>query len=243
MNEQQVVNIIKSGHDWALYNIPFIVEHQDKFIYDLNLSHANFKDVFVNADSSLTRRDQLKVGDVPRLFNHVETSPNSIANELEEIKSNPGAAHITHSGYSFYNIFSLTSPSPYFYELYSIFRNIIKMHLGSRPMWFQCWMNFHSSDSVLNWHNHAFPYHGYISIDPHNTTTLFKDHDDPATVEHAPMLYEIENKPGQIYFGPGWRPHKVQVNEEFDRPRLTLGFDISFQADIPDSQFSMHPLL
>jgi hypothetical protein len=236
MNETQVCQIIKGGGDWALYNVPFIVENQDSFIYDLNISHANFKDVFENADSSLTRRDHLTLGDVPRFFNHVENAGNSIANCLN-------SSNITHSGYSFYNIFSLTSPSPYFYELYSIFRNIVRMHLGARPIWFQCWMNFHSSDNVLGWHNHAFPYHGYISIDPHKTTTLFKEHDDPTTVEDAPIFYEIENNPGQIYFGPGWRPHKVRVDEKFDRPRLTLGFDISFQADIPDSQFSLHPLL
>ena len=72
---------------------------------------------------------------------------------------------------------------------------------------------------------------------------MFKTYDDFGQEVEAPIGYEIENRPGQIYFGPGWRPHKVQVNEEFDRPRLTLGFDISFQGDIPDSQFSLHPLL
>lgn len=236
MSEQQVAHIIKAGNDWALYKVPFIEANLNNFIYDLNLAHKNFKDVFVNVDSSLTRKQELTVGDLPALWERSENIDNFIQSELSNPQSNL-------SGYSFYNIFNLTSPSPYFYELFYIFRNIIRSHLGNRPIWFQCWMNFHSSDGVLNWHNHAFPYHGYISIDPHNTTTLFKDHDDPATVENAPLLYEIENKPGQIYFGPGWRPHKVQVNEEFDRPRLTLGFDISFQADIPDSQFSLMPLL
>jgi hypothetical protein len=236
MDENQVSSIIKSGSDWALYKVPFIEANLSNFIYDLNLAHKNFKDVFVNVDSSLTRKQELTVGDLPSLWERSQNIDNFIESELNDPGSNL-------SGYSFYNIFNLTSPSPYFYELYYIFRNIIRCHLGNRPIWFQCWMNFHKPDTVLNWHNHAFPYHGYISIDPHNTTTMFKDHDDPQTVDEAPLLYEIENKPGQIYFGPGWRPHKVRVDEEFDRPRLTLGFDISFQADIPDSQFSLMPLL
>lgn len=237
MNEDQIVKIIKCGSgDWALYNVPFIVEHQDKFIYDLNVAHRNFKDVFVNADSSLTRRQEVTLKDLPAVLNQFQNLENFIETEMKCPNANL-------SGYSFYNIFSLTTPSPYFYELYTIFRSIVRMHLGSRPIWFQCWMNFHSSDNVLGWHNHAYPYHGYISIDPHKTTTLFTDHDDPATVEDSSILYEIENKPGQIYFGPGWRPHKVRVDEKFDRPRLTLGFDISFKPDIPDAQFSLHPLL
>ena len=236
MDQQQVASIIKSGGDWTLYKIPFIESNLNHFIYDLNVAHKNFKDIFVNVDSSLTRRQELTIGDLPTFLNRSENIDNFIESELNDSKANL-------SGYSFYNIFSLTSPSPYFYELFYIFRNIVRLHLGARPIWFQCWMNFHKSNEVLNWHNHTFPYHGYISIDPHNTTTLFKDHDDPTTVENAPLFYEIENKPGQLYFGPGWRPHKVQVNEEFDRPRLTLGFDISFDADTPSSQFSMHPLL
>lgn len=235
MNELQVSKIIKSGDDWALYKIPFIEANIGNFIYDLNLAHKNFKDVFVNVDSSLTRKQELTVGDLPSIWDRANVN-DFIASELKDKESNL-------SGYSFYNIFSLTSPSPYFYELYGIFRNIVRCHLGARPIWFQCWMNFHTPDSVLPWHNHAFPYHGYISIDPHDTTTLFKTYDDFEQEVESPIGYEIENRPGQIYFGPGWRPHKVQVNEEFDRPRLTLGFDISFQGDIPDSQFSMHPLL
>ena len=236
MSEEQAAYVLKSGNDWALYKVPFIESNLNNFIFDLNLAHKNFKDIFVNVDSSLTRRQELTVGDLPTLWGKSENIDNFIQSELSNPQSNL-------SGYSFYNIFNLTSPSPYFYELFYIFRNIVRLHLGNRPIWFQSWMNFHRSDSVLNWHTHTFPYHGYISINPHNTTTLFKDHEDPSTVEDAPLLYEIENKPGQIYFGPGWRPHKVKVNEEFDGPRLTLGFDISFQADIPDSQFSLMPLL
>ena len=83
-----------------------------------------------------------------------------------------------------------------------------------------------------NWHGHAFDYHGYISIDPQDTTTVFKDPD-----------YQIKNYPGQIYFGPGGRIHKVSVDSDFTQPRITLGFDIHLNPETPDGTFALLPLL
>ena len=89
---------------------------------------------------------------------------------------------------------------------------------------------------MLNWHDHKFDYHGYVSIDPKSSTTKFRDGRGP--------LYEINNEVGNIYFGPGWeRMHKVCVNEQYEGKRITLGFDIETRGDLPDDQFSLIPLL
>jgi hypothetical protein len=225
-----VTKTLKSGDDWALYHVPFVAENKDHYVSDLNIAYKNFKDVFKNADSSLTRKQDITLGDLPVILNGDQNINNFIEDEM-----NSGNDL---SGYSFYNVYSLTTPSPYFYELYRVFKSIIRMHLGeNRMIWFQSWMNFHSSDTVLDWHTHTFPYHGYISIDPYNTTTKFRND------ETKEIVYEVENYPGQIYFGPGYRPHKVFVNEQFNKPRLTLGFDIVLDTCPPDSSFSMFPLL
>ena len=70
-----------------------------------------------------------------------------------------------------------------------------------------------------------------MSIRPHYTTTTFGD-------------YEVKNEIGNIYIGPGHRDHKVIVNKEWkdDMPRLTLGYDIITDVNIPDNQFSAIPL-
>ena len=53
-------------------------------------------------------------------------------------------------------------------------------------------------------------------------------------------MYKRQN----IYFGPGWdRKHKVCVNEDYSGNRITLGYDIHTQPDLPDDQFSLIPLL
>ena len=116
--------------------------------------------------------------------------------------------------YNKYNLFALTAPSSIFYEMYKELRNIVRGQLGDqRPLWIQAWVNYHRPEEVLDWHEHEFDYHGYISIDPKRTNTVFEG-------------YSIENKPGQIYFGPGYRKHKVEVLEPFEGYRTTIGFDI-----------------
>jgi hypothetical protein len=116
--------------------------------------------------------------------------------------------------YDRYNIFALTAPCSSFYEIYKEMRNVIRNQLGdTRPLWFEAWLNYHTADSVLDWHTHTYDYHGYICIDSKKTNTVFDN-------------YSIENKTGQIYFGPGNRRHRVEVLEPFEGYRTTIGFDV-----------------
>jgi len=134
-------------------------------------------------------------------------------------------------GYGMYNIFALTSPTPTFYALYKELRDIIRNYVGDdRPLWIQAWLNFHYPTDVLDWHGHAWPFHGYISIDPKKTKTVFEN-------------YEVVNEIGNIYIGPGYRMHKVEVLEPFDSPRLTIGYDVHDTPELPYEQFSLVPLL
>ena len=82
---------------------------------------------------------------------------------------------------------------------------------------------------VLDWHGHDWPYHGYISVDPKKTDTVFE-------------TYRIKNELGNIYIGPGHRMHKVEVIHPFDTPRITLGFDITDEPDFPFDHFSLMPI-
>ena len=134
--------------------------------------------------------------------------------------------------YKYYNIFAATSPSPIWYNLYKDLRDIVRDYVKTdKPLWIQSWLNFHEPNEVLDWHNHHWPYHGYISIDPKGTRTVFEG-------------YEVKNEIGNIYIGPGYRMHKVEVdNPEFNGPRITLGFDVHDNPDRPWDQWSLLPLL
>ena len=90
---------------------------------------------------------------------------------------------------------------------------LLKYFNDGNRYWFQSWLNFHSKDDVLDWHNHKWPYHGYICIDPKNSRTIFEN-------------YSIKNEIGNIYLGRGHRKHKVEVLEDYDDFRITIGFDI-----------------
>jgi|TARA_B110000967_G_C18807269_1_gene521685 hypothetical protein len=116
--------------------------------------------------------------------------------------------------YNLYNVFALTAPSTIFHGIYKELGTFVKSHLGNeRPLWIQAWLNYHKHDECLTRHGHEFDYHGYISIDPKKTNTVFDN-------------WTIENKPGQIYFGPGNAMHEVQVLEPYEGYRTTIGFDV-----------------
>jgi len=126
-----------------------------------------------------------------------------------------------------YNIFILTSSSLLFYNLYKELNYCVRDFIGnSKPLWIQSWLNYHEGKEVeqkLQSHGHPWDYHGYISIEPQNTTTIFH------------KGYEIQNKIGQIYIGKGngqnnENPdltHYVKINQPYNGVRITIGFDIA----------------
>jgi hypothetical protein len=122
--------------------------------------------------------------------------------------------------YAKYNLFNLTSGYPLYYQLYKELVSTIRMYIGhDRPLWMQAWINSHMPNEILDWHSHnGYTAHGYICLEPHKTKTVFRG-------------YEINNKVGQLYIGRCeldgvLLEHKVQVLENFNTPRITIGFDV-----------------
>lgn len=136
----------------------------------------------------------------------------------------------TTSSYYKYNLFSVTAGSVYFYNLYKELRDIIRSQLPNQQLWFQAWVNIHTQDKVLDWHDHVWDYHGYISIDPKHTDTEFEK-------------YKISNKIGQIYFGPGHRLHRVKVISPFTGYRITIGYDVTLDPIMNTGCHGLFPLL
>jgi hypothetical protein len=131
-----------------------------------------------------------------------------------------------------YNFFSITSSSILFYNLYKELNYHIRSFIGNdQPLWIQSWLNYHENDKILNdklgenlgFHDHHGLFHGYISIEPQNTITKFRNG------------LEIKNKTGQIYIGPalshvkgknGEWGHYVTSQSPLPSPRITIAFDI-----------------
>jgi len=137
--------------------------------------------------------------------------------------------------YNKYNLFSFTANSVLYYNLFKELSGFIRDYIGDdRPLWMESWINFHKHDEVLELHSHYFAYHGYISVDPKNTTTIFPYVKNP-----------VENKIGQIYIGPGGDDyaHYVKVNEPYEGTRVTIGFDISPTQNHVQSNLSFIPII
>jgi hypothetical protein len=142
-----------------------------------------------------------------------------------------------------YNIFQLSSSSILFYDLYKELTLCIREFIGDdRPLWIQCWLNYHKGKQVetsLSAHTHPWDYHGYICIEPQDTTTIFY------------KGYKIKNKVGQIYIGKGngqnnENPdltHYVKINKSYNGNRITLGFDLAVTPDISLDKGKFIPVL
>lgn len=120
-----------------------------------------------------------------------------------------------------YNTFALTAGIPVYHRLYHELMAVIRGFAGhGDPLWFQSWINFHRPEEVLKWHGHRnCVYHGYISIRPHRTKTVFE-------------AYEIANEVGNLYITRQVLKHKVEVVEPFDSPRITIAFDVFNERNI-----------
>lgn len=158
-------------------------------------------------------------------------------NQLYKIIQEQGIKDSTWQ-YKEYNLFSLSSSSEAFWFLWRNIQIAIRKHIGNdSPAWMSGWLNYHSYEQVLDWHNHlGSQYHGYVSIDPKNTKTIFKNGQDE---------YEIENKPGLLYIGPSARLHKVEALEKFEGHRITVAFDVTTEKDVfsaKEKEFNWMPV-
>ena len=161
--------------------------------------------------------------------NYIVNNQKHFIDQCMQIKELFGNEDTTTS-YHKYNLFAVTAGSVYFYNLYKELRDIIRNQIPDKQLWMQAWVNIHQQDNVLAWHNHGWDYHGYISIDPKHTNTEFEK-------------YKIENKTGQIYFGPGYRLHRVKVVSPFDDYRITIGYDITTDPIMDTGCRGLFPLL
>lgn len=128
--------------------------------------------------------------------------------------------------YQHYNIFTATCGDPNFYKLFlsinQCIREYMKIHniKTDNMAYLQSWLNNHTYDETLKLHDHGCPIHGYVSIDPKKSKTVFTN-----GLEDN-ILYEIENFSGLLYIGPGKRYHRVENLEKWEGQRITVAFDV-----------------
>jgi|TARA_B110000483_G_scaffold13404_1_gene15217 hypothetical protein len=134
--------------------------------------------------------------------------------------------------YEKYNIFSLLTGSFHYWNLFKDVGMCIRRYMVEnlnqtlpKHMWIQAWLNSHTDEQLLTKHNHADDVHGnlhgYISINPQDTTTKFYN-----SFEEEKPIYSIDNKIGYIYIGKGEVWHEVIAHTPSKQKRITIGFDV-----------------
>jgi hypothetical protein len=110
-----------------------------------------------------------------------------------------------------------------FHELWRDLISVIKDNspADAEYAWVQSWLNYDTYDSVesnLKSHSHDSPLHGYISIAPQNTKTVFDE-------------WEIINTVGDIYIGMGKWNHHVENIGIYHEDRVSIGYDVIYGDD------------
>lgn len=141
-----------------------------------------------------------------------------------------------------YNIFTVLGSSKFAWQLWRDVESCIREHIAlhdvhtQEGVWFRSWLNRHTTTQRLQSHRHDWPLHGYISLEPQNSRTVFTHE------ENGAELYSIHNTPGTVYIGPGDRWHHVEYDSEFTGRRVTLGFDIETRDRIIEDDWSLFPI-
>ena len=119
-----------------------------------------------------------------------------------------------------YNIWSLLRDFKIWQPVYEEVTDTIKSCYDgpSDYLYLKSWINYSEGKELLDWHGHGSMLHGYVSITPHKTTTEFE-------------RFEVENKIGRIYVGPGIYLHRVNIVKPFSGKRITIGFDVYDNLD------------
>ena len=112
---------IKEGEDWVLYRSPVVEHEQEEMLRQLGRGYRLFKETFTGLDSSL-RQEGLTLGALPELFDREDLKLDR--EQLDNMDAN-------YSGYRFYNLFSLTAPSPLFWLLLQDIRTVVRTHLNT----------------------------------------------------------------------------------------------------------------
>jgi hypothetical protein len=150
-------------------------------------------------------------------ISQIESSRNSLMAIYPDIDST--------WGYNVYNIFAVSAGYEMFYNLYKDLQFIVRDYMQTEePLWMQSWANYQYENDLLDWHAHFdWDCHGYISIDPKNSITMFEG-------------FEIINEVGNIYIGPSDVQHKVYSKNQYDGRRITCGYDIGSKNVLLDMQ-------
>lgn len=184
----------------SIFQVPYIVDNQKEIIEHCSLSVERIKDCIHSWKG--TPREEISGRDMTMF-------------------------------YGLYSIYSISAPSQHFYNIYLAVSECVSRYYSihslpsPKQVWMQSWLNFHDYHEVLDKHSHGFQLHGFVSIDPKDTETVFFD-----STEHSKEVYKVSNGVGKIYLGPGNRPHYVHNLNHWDGKRITMGFDI-IETNVP----------
>ena len=175
--------------------------------------------------------------DVPFVFNRIESS--EIINRLYDLclSAEPSLLKLekdimwrdiegseTTARYSNYNVFLIKDPVvKHVYDLIklSYYEMLDALKKPRESMFIQCWINVHRKGQNLAKHSHRFPMHGHLTVNAHQTATIYGDNDE----------LTIPNENGLLtLLGASNVMHSVTPYKLAQGARVSIAFDLLPEA-------------
>lgn len=163
-----------------------------------------------------------------KIKNSAHKMYNFVKNEFVENCDHNGQSSMVDQIFAKYNAFMY--PYPEFYELFKqiqiMFQDLISTDssdYSDDPHYLQSWVNFYRKGDFISWHGHwpveVNAWHGYycVDVEPSKTTYQIPNVKGNIDVINSNNLLIISKSDGDRHRTWPW---------EYDRPRITIAFDI-----------------
>jgi hypothetical protein len=165
-------------------------------------------------------------------------------------KDKKGPSYNTTSArYDQFNVLTLADKVPIVGELKDFFKEAIKEFLGTMgrspefvsgspyfrehvkyiepmPLYIMCWCNFFYADKAgansLHWHEHMWPFQGYLSVDSETSGTNFRSNVDVG------KRWRFDHTTGMLFLLPGGTLHRSTPWKHPGHARITVAFNLAF---------------
>merc|ERR1711907_107489 len=98
-------------------------------------------------------------------------------------------------------------------------------YIEPHPLYIMCWCNFFRHDradaNALHWHEHMWPYQGYLSVDSEGGATNFRSN------VHTGKRFRFDHTTGMLFLLPGGTLHASAPWTNPEHARITVAFNLA----------------
>lgn len=180
-------------------------------------------------------------GVIGRLYDLCLSVEPSLLKLEKDIKWKDTIGSETTARYSKYSFFLLKDPvvKPVFDLIKASYHEMLEsLNKARTSMFIQCWINIHRKGQHLAKHSHKFPMHGHLTVNAHETATIYGDNDETVIPNENGLLTLLGTANVMHSVTPYEVDHGARVSIAFDLlPEVWIEKDLYWRKTFEDRVF------